>query len=87
MMKALLDLSGTVNLRARGEPALQRDGRLIVMERAGVIGGDLYVFGALPFSLGTSLHFNIEGCEGEATVILMDLAGVRLKVVGGVRRN
>jgi hypothetical protein len=85
MMKTLLDLSGTVNLWAQGEPAMQRDGRLIVTESAGVIRSDLYVFGQLPFSLGTSLHFNIEGCEGEATVILMDLAGVRLKVVGGVQ--
>jgi hypothetical protein len=85
MMKALLDLSGAVNLRARGEPALRRDGRLILTERAGVIRGDLYVFGKLPFSLGTSLQFNIEGCEGEAAVILMDLAGVRLKVIGKVQ--
>jgi hypothetical protein len=85
MMKTLLDLSGTVNLRAQGEPALQREGRLIVRERAGVIAGDLYVFGDLPFSLGASLQFNVEGCWGEATVILLDLAGVRLKVVGKVQ--
>jgi hypothetical protein len=85
MMKTLLDLSGTVNLWVQGEPAMQRDGRLIVMERAGVISGDLYVFGDLPFALGTSLHFNVEGCWGEATVILMDLAGVRLKIVGRVQ--
>jgi hypothetical protein len=83
-MKTLLDMSGKVNLSSQGEPAVQRDGRLIMTERAGKISGDLYVFGELPFTLGGTLHFTMEGCWGEANLILMDLAGARLKVIGRV---
>ncbi len=84
-MKTILDISGKVNLSAEGEPDMQRDGRLIMTERNKVISGDLYVFGDLPFPLGSTLHFSIEGCWGEATVVLMDLAGARLKVNGRVQ--
>ena len=83
-MKTLLDMSGKVNLSFQDEPAVQRDGRLIMTERAGKISGDLYVFGELPFSLGSTLHFIMDGCWGEANLILMDLAGARLKVIGRV---
>jgi hypothetical protein len=83
-MKTLLDISSKVNLLAQGEPAVQRDGRLIMTERAGKISGDLYVFGELPFSLGSTIHFTMEGCWGEANLILMDLAGARLRVIGKV---
>jgi hypothetical protein len=84
-MKTLLDISGNVNLLAQGEAAVQRDGRLIVTERGRAISADLYVMGDVPFALGNTLRFNIEGCWGEATVVLLDLAGARLKVIGRVQ--
>lgn len=84
-MKTLLDMSGKVTLLAQGEAAVQRDGRLIVTERRGAISADLYVMGDVPFSLGNTLRFSIEGCWGEATVVLLDLAGARLKVTGKVQ--
>jgi hypothetical protein len=84
-MKTLMDISGTVNLLAQGEAAVQRDGRLIVTERNNVISGDLYVMGNVPYQLGNIVRFNIGGCWGDATVILLDLAGARLKVTGKVQ--
>lgn len=37
--------------------------------RKRALSADLYMTGDVPFSLGSTLSFNIEGCWGDATVV------------------